>query len=63
MIEENLAPEHHYLNDYVFHYNPYTAYWNAIPRDVYNEYWSRHDHPSIIKSKDIFTLLEKVNKP
>jgi hypothetical protein len=59
---EEIVPEHAHLHDWVFHFNAYTEIWNAIPRNVYNEYWSDSKHPRIIKSRDIFTLLEKVSK-
>lgn len=50
------------LYGYVFHYNPYEKLWNAIPRDVYNSYFSDRFTDGILKSKDINTLIEILSK-
>ena len=59
-IEEKVISEHSYLHDWVFHFNAYTEYWHAIPRDGYNEYWSDSKDPRVIKSRDFYVLLQKV---
>lgn len=51
-----------YLQDWVFHYNDYTKAWAAIPRDLYNEYWSDYSHPKILRSKRVETLIELIHK-
>jgi len=28
------------LNNYIFHYNPYSKMWNMIPRDSQVDYWN-----------------------
>jgi hypothetical protein len=61
-IGENLIPESSYMADWVFHYNPYNNLWNAIPRDVYNEYWSNSQHHAILKSKHLNTLLDMLHR-
>lgn len=51
-----------YLYDWVLHFNPYTNLWAAVPRDVYREYWDKHDHPNVLKSSNLQTLLELLHK-
>jgi hypothetical protein len=46
-IGEELRPESDYMADWVFHYNPYNQLWNAIPRNIYNEYWSNSQHHAL----------------
>ena len=48
--------------NYIFHYNHYTGLWNAIPRDLYNDYWNGSDIKGVLKSKDINTLVDNINK-
>ena len=48
--------------NYVFHFNPMTGFWSAIPRDNYLEYWSNSNDKKFIKSKDIKTLIELIYK-
>lgn len=50
------------LYDYVFHFNPYTKLWNAVPRDAYSAYWSDREVKGVLKSKNINTLLELVQR-
>lgn len=50
------------LHDYVFHYNEYTELWNAIPRELYNEYWSDNKLDGVMKSKDFAVLAEMIRK-
>jgi len=50
------------LYDYLFHYSPYTGMWNAIPREDYTEYWNNSSLSSVIKSKNLNTLIELVTK-
>lgn len=50
------------IYDYVFHYNPHTELWSAIPRDRYVEYWNDRDSIDVLKSKEIRVLIELVNR-
>jgi hypothetical protein len=51
-----------YLYDWVFHYNPYSEMWAAVPREIYNEYFQNYNHSSIIRSSNINTLTELLHK-
>jgi hypothetical protein len=51
-----------HLQNWVFHYNTYTSQWAAIPRDLYNEYWSDYSIPEILRSSNIETLISLVSK-
>ena len=48
------------LYDYVFHFNPFTENWSAIPRIKYIAYWNDDNHPEIIKNKDIDKLIKQI---
>jgi hypothetical protein len=50
--------------NYVFHFNPLLKVWTAIPRDEYLQYWNRSikDVDGVLRSKDIKTLVELVDK-
>jgi len=50
------------LYNYVFHYNAYNKNWAAIPRELYNDYWSDSTKPGILRSKSIDTLIEILHK-
>jgi len=50
------------LFSYVFHYNAHNKTWAAIPRELYNDYWSDSAKPGILKSKSIETLIEILYK-
>lgn len=60
--ENKKESEYEYMHDWVFHFNPYTSLWNAIPRNLYNDYWSNYDIKGILRSKNINTLLELLQK-
>lgn len=47
---------------FVFHYNAYSKLWSAIPRDSYNDYWNDTNHPDIIRSTEINTLMDLLYK-
>lgn len=51
-----------YLEDWVFHYNSFKNQWSAVPREKYNEYWSNHKHPDVLRSKHLNTLLDILHK-
>lgn len=49
------------LHGYIYHYNPYTQMWAAIPRELVNTYFNEGiTHPMIIKHKNIHDLIEYV---
>jgi len=50
------------LHNYIFHYNEITELWNAIPRGLYNEYWSNNSLEDVLKSKDFVVLVEIIRK-
>ena len=50
------------LYDYVFHYNSHNKTWNAIPREKYNEYWNNNNTEGVLKSSNIKTLMELIEK-
>ena len=50
------------LYNWVFHCNPYTKQWAAIPRELYNDYWSNYELEGIIRSSKFSTLLEIIQK-
>ena len=56
-VEEQSDVKYEFMQDWVFHFNPYTSLWNAIPRHLYNGYWSNYEIKGILRSKDINTLL------
>ena len=47
---------------WVFHYNHYSELWNAIPRELYVEYWDDDKLEGILKSSSFDTLLELVDR-
>lgn len=50
------------LFNWVFHFNPISSLWNAIPRDRYNQYWDNNDDSGVIKSTQITTLVDLIVK-
>lgn len=50
--------------NYVFHFNPSTKMWTAIPRDGYLAYWNRSikDVNDVLRSKDVNTLVELIER-
>lgn len=59
---EPIKEDPSYLYNWVFHFNSYANLWAAIPRDSYTEYWDRYDHPDVLKSSKLETLLELLHK-
>lgn len=55
-------PEAAYMNDWLFHYNPYTKQWAAFPRESYQLYWSQYKHASILRSRHLNTLVDLLHK-
>lgn len=50
------------LYNYIFHYNHYTELWSAIPRELYVKYWDNDDVDGVLKSREISTLIEIIEK-
>lgn len=49
------------LYNYLFHYNPNTENWYAIPRDKYNDYWNNYEdrvNNGVLHAKDYQTLID-----
>ena len=61
-IEPGYKGEDEFMQDWVFHYNPYSKQWAAIPRDHYTEYWNNFKHPEVLRSKHMNTLLSLLYK-
>lgn len=49
--------EQEYLQDWIFHYNVFTQKWAAIPRELYQQYWSDYNIEGVIRSSSLETLL------
>jgi hypothetical protein len=50
------------LHNWVFHYNPFTELWNAIHRDRYVDYWYNTNSNYVLKSTQIYTLVDLILK-
>lgn len=50
--------------NYVFHFNPSTKMWSAIPRDEYLQYWNNpiKDVDGVLRSKDVNVLTELIDR-
>jgi len=46
------------LQGYLFHYNPYTKFWAAFPRECMNDYFNGVDNSKIVKNKNPQTLIK-----
>ncbi len=51
-----------YLHDWVFHYNMFSGLWAAIPRELYQAYWSDFELKGVLRSKDKETLLSILHR-
>ena len=47
-----------YLQNWVFHFNPFIEVWYAIPRSKYLEFWQGGKVEGVQKSQALSTLLE-----
>lgn len=54
--------ENNELYNYVFHYSEHTHHWNAIPRELYKEYWNNFEAEGILSSKEHSTLVQIILK-
>lgn len=48
--------------NFVFHYNAYSSLWTAIPRDLYDQYWSDYNISGVLRSSSIETLLHLLRR-
>lgn len=57
-----MAKDKSNLYDYYFHFNHYTGYWNAIPRDNVNQYMSItvNDDDKVLKNKNLNDLVKYI---
>lgn len=62
MENSNTQIKDEYLHDWVFHYNIFTHTWAAIPRELYQMYWSDYNVPGVLRSKSMDTLLSLLSK-
>lgn len=51
-----------YMYDWVFHYNPFTNSWIAIPREQYNKYWNGEHTEHVLKARHLNVLVELLHK-
>jgi hypothetical protein len=51
-----------YLEDWVFHFSSFRNEWAAIPRETYTAYWSQYNHPNVLRSKHLNSLLDLLHK-
>ena len=58
-MNDTILPEdpNIYLHDWVFHYNTFSGAWAAIPRELYQAYWSDYNLKGVLRSTEINTLL------
>lgn len=61
-VQEKTARHDQVLYNWLFHFNPHTLVWAAVHRDHYNEYWSDFKHKAVLRSADINTLVEIIQK-
>ncbi|GEM_PF-2527618 len=60
-MTKNLKLGDMWLYNWVFHFNPYTGYWNAVRREDYTNLFSNQNE-DVLRSKDINTLLILIRK-
>lgn len=61
-LEQDLDVKYKFMQDWIFHFNPYSRLWNAFPRNNYNDYWNNYELGGILRSKDINTILSFLQK-
>jgi len=47
-----------FLQEYIFHFNPYTKVWSAFPRNCSNDYFNGIKNDKIISSEDVNHIIE-----
>lgn len=56
MSNKEINEEELFMYDWVFHFNPYTKEWAAVPRENYNDYWCNADNSNVLRSSKFETL-------
>ncbi len=51
-----------FMNDWLFHYNPYTEVWSAFYRQDMVSYFNGEKPQSLLQSNKHATLLELISK-
>ena len=51
-----------YLYDWLFHYNPFTKLYAAVPRHLINEYFNNYELDGVLRSKSDSTLKEILHR-
>lgn len=51
-----------YLYDWLFHYNPYTDLYAAVPRHLINEYFNNYNCEGVLRSRTESTLREILHR-
>ena len=54
--------EKEFMNDWLFHYNPYAKVWSAFHREDMVAYFNGAKPESLLQSSKQTTLLELLNK-
>jgi hypothetical protein len=54
--------EKEFMNDWLFHYNPYTKIWSAFHRQDMVKYFNGEKTSTIIQSNKQSTLVEIITK-
>lgn len=63
MVNKNNLQINEGLYSYFFHFNPFTGYWNAVPRDKAVEYLNGTLKPDdVLKNRIIGDLIEYLSK-
>jgi hypothetical protein len=48
------------INNWVFHFNPYTQKWNGIHRDNYLQYWNDRDAQVSLEGDSIEAIIAQI---
>ena len=57
------VPEQLFMYDWLFHFNPYTGSWNAIPRELYVQYINEgYELANVLRAKHLNVLLDLLHK-
>lgn len=61
-MTKNQEVKNVHMHDWVFHFNCFTNTWAAIPRELYQQYWSDANIKGVYHSSKIDTLIDIVTK-
>ena len=48
------------INNWVFHFNPYTQKWYGIHRDDYLQYWNDRDAGNFLEGDTIAAIVAQI---